>query len=461
MKKIIKEELVLSTSVLKWIVLAAFIGILVGFSTTVFLKTLDWATRATSGHARYYLLLPFAFLLSTLLVRYFAPDAEGHGTEKVIEAVHKQAGKIKFSVVPVKILATVVTIAGGGSAGKEGPSAQIGAGLSSFFSDLFRFDDTDRKKFVICGISAGFAAVFGTPVAGAIFGIEVLFIGGMLYNVLLPSIIAGITSCYTASVLGMNYLYYPASCSFDIVNIFSNNLMLAVIVSGFFFGFCSLVFIETMEFFKKAAGKIRLDKSLKALIGGICLTALALVFSGRYLGLGIDTIHSSLVLPGFRIVWYAFLIKILFTSITLNFGGSGGVVTPIFFIGATSGVLFSTMSGTDSNFFAAIGLVAVLAGAANTPIAATIMAAELFGMDMFVYACVACVISFFITGHRSIYPSQILNIKKSTSIMVESGTEVEHLKVSLKKREKSLIGLCSAIAGRIIKKTKDEHDAKQ
>ncbi len=125
-----------------------------------------------------FLLLPAALFLSALLVKYLAPDAEGHGTEKVIEAVHKESGKIKPAVVPVKLVATIVTLALGGSAGKEGPCAQIGAGLASIFADILRFDDHDRKKLVICGISAGFAAVFGTPIAGSIFGVEVLFCRG-------------------------------------------------------------------------------------------------------------------------------------------------------------------------------------------------------------------------------------------------------------------------------------------
>ena len=133
-----------------------------------------------------------------------APDAEGHGTEKIIEAVHQRSGKIRLMVVPVKLVATVITIAFGGSAGKEGPAAQIGAAVSSAFSDLLRFDSKDRKKLVICGISAGFATVFGTPIAGAIFGVEVLFVGGMLYDVLLPSFVSGIVAFQVSSALGIN-----------------------------------------------------------------------------------------------------------------------------------------------------------------------------------------------------------------------------------------------------------------
>ena len=174
MKRRLKEETILFISVVKWVFLASVIGIIVGLSTTIFLKALNWSVAFTNQQPFYFLLLPIGLFLSAVLTKYLAPDAEGHGTEKVIEAVHKHSGKIKAAVVPVKIAATIITLASGGSAGKEGPCAQIGAGLSSVFADLFKFNESERRKLVICGISGGFAAVFGTPIAGAIFGVEVL-----------------------------------------------------------------------------------------------------------------------------------------------------------------------------------------------------------------------------------------------------------------------------------------------
>ena len=184
MRKTVFEESILFVSIIKWLFLASCVGVIVGLSTSVFLIILERSSIFAAGFRYYFLLLPFAIFASALIVKYLAPDAKGHGTEKVIEAVHRHSGKIKPLVVPVKLLATVITIALGGSAGKEGPCAQIGAGLSSIFAGFLRFDNNDRKKLVICGISAGFAAVFGTPIAGAIFGVEVLVIGSLLYDVL-------------------------------------------------------------------------------------------------------------------------------------------------------------------------------------------------------------------------------------------------------------------------------------
>jgi H+/Cl- antiporter ClcA len=420
-------------SVFKWFVLATVTGILVGVSTTIFLKSLDWAMQTAGLFPHYFVLLPIALLTSTLLVKYLAPDAEGHGTEKIIDAVHQKQARINPMVVPVKLVATIVTIAFGGSAGKEGPCAQIGAGLASSISSLLRFDANDRKKLVICGISAGFATVFGTPIAGAIFGVEVLFVGSILYEVLFPSFVAGIVGYQVSSALGITYFTH----FIDTVPEFTSIYFLAICLSGVFFGLCSYILIEMLKQFERLSAATRVDKPLRALIGGTGLVVLAFMLGTEYLGLGLETIDAAL--RGENIAATAFLYKSLFTSITLSFGGSGGIVTPIFFVGATSGSLYASVMGLDPMIFASIGMVALLAGAANTPISASIMAAELFGPQLAPYAALSCVISFLITGHRSVYPSQILAVTKSTTIRIKPGMIMENIhSAEIKPRKKSL-----------------------
>jgi H+/Cl- antiporter ClcA len=445
MRRQVVEESVLFVSILKWLALATCIGIFVGFSTAVFLGLLHKAIELVSGLPYYYLLLPGGLLTSTLLVKYLAPDARGHGTEKIIEAVHKSAGKIKLAVVPVKLLATIITISCGGSAGKEGPAAQIGAALCSGFADLFRFGKRDRRKLVICGISAGFATVFGTPIAGAIFGVEVLFVGGLLYDILLPSFVAGIVGYQVSSALGITYFHQPL----HFVPVFSSLFFLKVCVAGIFFGTVSLLFIEMLKIFEKQNNKMALREEWKALLGGLSLVVLTFFMTTSYLGLGLDTIKSAV--EGNALPWYTSILKMFSTSVTLGFGGSGGIITPIFYVGATAGNLLGQLPGFNVAVFSAIGMVSLVAGAANTPISASIMAMELFGPELAPYAAVSCVISFLMTGHRSVYPSQILSVSKSSSLTVKHGQEMGNIEgVDFEPGEKSLSG---AITRRIKKDT--------
>jgi len=323
LKRKLAEQTIILISISKWILLAAVVGAMIGISTTLFLKLLNWSIAFAGQYRYFFLLMPVAFHVSVLMIKYLAPQAEGHGTEKIIDAVHRHSGKIRLAVVPVKLVTTVITIALGGSAGKEGPAAQIGAALASGFSDLLKFDDSDRKKLVICGISAGFGAVFGTPISGAVFGIEVLFAGFMMYDVLLPSFIAAITASVAASALGMVYFYNP----FGDVPAFSLFFFLKLIAAGVLFGVVSMLLIEMMDICHKLAGKLR--PLLRPLVGGVLLIGLTFLFSRDYLGLGVSTIESTLT--GVQIVWYAFLLKIVFTAVTLGFGGSGHYYPDLFY----------------------------------------------------------------------------------------------------------------------------------
>jgi len=207
LRSVALEEATLLASLGKWTALAVLVGMLGGASTAIFLRALDRGIALAADFPYPFVMLPLGLVASVLLVQWLAPQARGHGTEKIIEAVHMRWGHIPFLVAPVKLVATVLTISVGGSVGKEGPAAQIGAALASALASGLWLRRADRRKLVICGISAGFASVFGTPIAGAIFGVEVLVMGSLFYEVVYPSFIAGVVAYQTSIHLGSTYFH--------------------------------------------------------------------------------------------------------------------------------------------------------------------------------------------------------------------------------------------------------------
>ena len=434
MRKHIAEQTVIFFSVSKWLTLSTAVGVMIGALMSIFLKLLHLSENSQGLLPfHYYFFLPFALMLSIWIIKTFAPNAQGHGTEKVIEAVHKRDGQINVKVIPVKLIATLITIFAGGSVGKEGPGAQIGAGAASVASNILHFTKKDKKKLVICGISAGFAAVFGTPIAGAIFGIEVLIIGVIMYDVLLPSFIAGFASFTTAKFLGVEYTYYEI----DFFRSLDLNLVLIgqVVIAAIFFGIIADSFITTVHKIETYIRKLPYNTYLKAFGAGVLMVLFSLFISDKYLGLGLDTIadalHTQTVLSD-NVHWYDFILKTIFTGLSLGAGGSGGIITPIFYVGATSGVVFGHVLGDHVALFAALGFVSVLAGTTNSPIASIIMAVELFGTQISHYAAISVVIAFLITGHRSVFPSQrIGKFSKAENIELGEGDDIEHTPISV------------------------------
>ena len=341
------EHTALLISTLKWAMLGAAAGVCVGLGTRVFLwalaRSADWARALTPGRVPVFVFLPVALPLCVWIIRTFAADARGHGTEAVIAAVHQRSGRVDWLVAPVKLSATVVTLAFGGSVGKEGPAAQIGAALTSLFADILRLRDEDRRRLVICGISAGFAAVFGTPVSGALFGIEVLYLGRIDYTVIFPALVAGIVAHLVCGVRPpFPALQAPFADTRQVKTI------LIMLACGALFGLIALLLIESLRFFERALRRFERRPYLLSAAGGVALVLLYLAAGDTYAGLGTDTING--VLAGTTPVFAgAFLLKILATSITLETGGSGGIVTPIFFVGATSGAALAPLFGMPTH----------------------------------------------------------------------------------------------------------------
>ncbi len=423
----IKNEEIILSDVIKWLFLSIFAGSLTGGVIAAFLLVLQNSIQWVDSLAQWkYVLLPVGFIGSIYSIRLISPQAEGHGTDKVISAIHYRAARIPFSVVPAKILSTIFTLAPGGVVGTEGPSVQIGAGFTSALAILMKFPEKERKKLVVCGVSAALSAVLGAPIGGAVFGVEVLFVGEIFYPVLLPAVISSISSYFVCTSLGLHY-----DLPYVVIPALSVQTMGWCILAAVFFSLICIYHIETVRFICEKIRSMKIPLLVKAMIAsGILLTVSSLGME-NFLGTGEEGVKSCL--SGQVQPWYSCLLKSVLLAITLSAGGSGGVLTPTFYVGAAGGSLFATILGLDNGFFAALGFVACIAGAVNTPLAAVLIAVEMFGCDMAPYAGVVCIICYMLTGLRSLYPTQILIQPKSDALVLAEPQNKRSWKVKQKK----------------------------
>lgn len=421
-KQDLLEEYVLLASVIKWVILAVFIGLVVGFVTSCFVKIVNISCHYTQKWQYYYLLMPAAFFLSSFIVKKFAPDAEGHGTEKAIQAVNEKDGKMDIKVVPVKIVSTIITIMCGGSVGEEGPATQIGAGLASFFGGIFKMSSIDKRRFAVCGIAAGFVGVFGAPVGAAAFACEVLYVGKFAYLSLFPSLIASFVSYHVGRYMGTKPIigYY---INMNAVNPRTGIALLKLIAFGIIIGILAVIFIRMVNYTEHFFKGLKIYAPLKGIIGGaLVLILMAVSGSQSFIGIGDNVIDTAV--SGNATGNFEFLYKMLSTSFTLGSGGSGGILTPMIYIGSTAGNAWARLIHSSITFYSAAGMVAFLAACANTPLAGMIMALEMFGGKPGMYASVVCCISYMIVGHKSIYPTQLIVLGKTPSLNMDLNCEI-------------------------------------
>lgn len=424
------EPFVMLATLLRWFFLATLTGLIVGSGTSLFLQGLFFATGKTA-HVPLcvqMILLPLGGLLNGLILYfgYIRQHASSH-KDSVITAVHQQSGIMPYKTLPIKPIAAIITLSSGGSAGKEGPCSHIGGTLASLFGRLFRLNPELQKRIVACGVSAGFASVFGTPIAGAIYGIEVLAIGRLRHDIIFPAVIAGVTSFEISKILGISYEYYPFS---NILH-FSEGLFMKIILIGIVCGLVAWLFIELFEqartFFRYIQRRFQIWPPLMPFLGGLLLAVLILVIPTDYLGLSLPLMDRAL--SGEDMPYLGFLWKSLFVAITLGSGFYGGIVTPQFVIGAVAGNVFANLLGVDPALGAAVGMVAVVAAASNTPIAAIFMGFELFGGFTGIYVVGACITAYIIIGHRSVYPDQLVAYSKSLWMHLQPGIALEKEKI--------------------------------
>lgn len=402
-------------TVVQWLVLATLAGAIVGTGTSLFLHGLFFLTGATESIPLWLqmTLLPLGGLANGLLLYYGYRLNRTRLKDSVIAAVHNQSGWMPFRTLPIKPVAAILTLASGGSAGKEGPCSHIGGTLASGLGRLLRLNAELQKRIVACGVSAGFASVFGTPIAGAIYGVEVLAIGRIRHDFLFPAIIAGVTSFEISKMWGIPYDYYVIRLLPD----FSELLFIKTVVIGILCGLVAWLFVDMVAlartFFTRLRNRFAIWPPLMPLLGGCLLSLLILAIPTDYLGLSLPLMDRAL--EGEPMPWLGFFWKTLLVAITLGSGFYGGIVTPQFVIGALAGNAFAHLLGISPALGAAAGLVAVVASASNTPIAAILMGVELFGgVTGTVYVAGAGIAAYLIIGHRSVYPDQVVAYPKSS-----------------------------------------------
>jgi H+/Cl- antiporter ClcA len=408
------EPLIALPHVVKWLPISIVVGILAGTASAALLISLEWATDWREAHRLIITLLPLGGFISGLIYHYFGRTVEA-GNNLLLEEIHNPKDIIPFRMAPLVLLGTDITHLFGGSAGREGTALQMGASLADQLTKILRFQGANRRILLTAGISGGFASVFGTPLAGTVFGLEVLAIGKIHYDALFPSLITAIVGNQVTLLLGLHHTAYRHAPSIPPISIWG---LISAIIAGAIFGLIARLFAKTTHeishFFKS---KISYPP-MRPLIGGAIVAGIVgLSGTTKYIGLGIPTIIDSFYnqLPP-----WDFAAKLGMTALTLGAGFKGGEVTPLFFIGATLGNALSLLLVLPMPLLAGMGFVGVFAGAANTPLASTLMGIELFGLESGLYIAIGCVVSYLFSGHSGIYSAQRIGLSKYSSVHLES-----------------------------------------
>lgn len=393
-------EKLFDSYLVKWTLLCAIVGLLVGCVVAIFLLGLDEIFRFTLYEDSYIYFLPLAGLVIGFAYHYWGKEAV-KGNNLILEEIHQPKKPIPFIMAPMVLLGTWLTHFFGGSVGREGTAVQIGGAIADRFTRRFKLNKEDRKILLILGISAGFSAVFGTPLAGAIFALEVMALGEIRWRAFFPSI----SVAYFAHFICLQWGVIHTEYNIPFMPFLNATTLGWTALAGVLFGLCAYLFVFSGETFKKLFEKYIAYPPVRPLIGGVIIViAVYFLDTNIYNSLGIFEIEKSFFEPRAP---HVFLVKLLLTTFTLSAGFKGGEVTPLFFVGAALGSALFAFFPLPLGFLTAIGFVAVFAAATNTPLACAIMGVELFGFNTGIFMLVACIVAYLCSGKRGIYSSQI------------------------------------------------------
>ncbi len=399
---------------LKWAFISTFVGVVVGLIGTAFHYVIELSVEFRHENQWVLFLLPVAGIIIVLTYKLLKMEND-LGTNLVFLAIHKNE-KISIKTAPLIFIGTVLTHLCGGSSGREGAALQIGASISSSFSKIFRLDEKDKKIITMCGMSACFAAVFGTPITAIVFAMEVFSVGVMYYAALLPCTISAILAFEISKFFGVSEPHY------SLLNIpdFSVLPTLKTIALAIACAMLGIVFCIILKKTGKLYKKIFKNNLVRIIAGGVFVIALTFIVGNySYNGAGMSVIENAIkgeARPE------AFILKIIFTALTLGAGYKGGEIVPVFFTGATFGNTFGGLLGLSPSFGAGIGLCSLFCAVTNCPLTSIMLSIELFGIESLPLFVIAIAISYMLSGYYGLYSSQRIMYSKTKTEFIDTNS---------------------------------------
>ncbi|EOH86198.1 voltage-gated chloride channel family protein [Enterococcus villorum] len=389
----------------KWLLITFILGIFMGSLSAFFLNSLTFVTNVRLAFPWLLLLLPISGGIFAFLYNAYGKNA-ARGNNLVIDQGNGGEENIPLRLIPLTLFGTITTHLFGGSVGREGTAVQMGGALAENFARLIQLNKLERELLVISGISAGFSSVFGTPLAGTLFGLEVLAIGKVRTEAIFPSFFAALFANFVTESFGVKHIHYDMGS----IPTWNVALFFKLLIAGIAFGLIGWVFSRSIVFLKGWYAKRMPNPVIRNFIGGAIVVLVAVVLqTQRYLGLSLPLLEEAF---NGTAHFYDFIGKLGFTVLSLGAGYQGGEVTPLFEIGATLGAALAPILHVSIPFLAGLGFIGVFSGATNTPIACFIMGIELFGGQAASYFFMVCLVSFMCSGNSGIYSAQKVEVKK-------------------------------------------------
>lgn len=386
-----------AATLLKWVLFSLIVGVLVGLIGGAFHKLIDGATELRETYPYILYGLPVASVL-IVWCYHVTGMSDDKGTEYIIGAV-REGRHLRIRTAPLIFLSTVLTHLTGGSAGREGAALQLGGSISNCIGRILHLDEKDDRIITMCGMAAGFSALFGTPLAAAVMAMEVVSVGVMYYSAIVPCVLSALIARVVAGYVGV----LPTTYLVTEVPELEPLVLVQIVFFGILCALVSILFCAIMHLVPRGYDRITKNPYLRALLGGVLVLVLSLILGRDYNGAGVGVIQNAIdgtARPE------AFVVKILITALTLSAGFKGGEIVPAFFCGATFGCFYGALLGLPPSFAAAAGMTAVFCGVTNCPLTSILLSYELFGGEGLPLYALCCSLSYMLSGYSGLYHAQ-------------------------------------------------------